>query len=89
MADRVPEVPGVPEVLGSRIQFEVQGGSFQQPAAAGQTIARRRSLRELRRGGKSELRRAVRRLMAGQGDLKESGTENIPPAFASFGRFGE
>ena len=32
------------------------------------------------RGGKSELRRAVRRLTTGQGDLKESGTENIPPS---------
>ncbi len=34
------------------------------------------------KGGKSELRRAVRRVTPGQGDLKESGTENIPPAFA-------
>ena len=34
------------------------------------------------RGGKSELRRAVRRVTPGQGDLKDSGTENIPPAFA-------
>ena len=33
-------------------------------------------------GGKSELRRAVRRVTPGQGDLKESGTENIPPTFA-------
>ena len=31
-------------------------------------------------GGKSELRRAVRRVTPGQGDLKESGTENIPLA---------
>ena len=31
------------------------------------------------KGGKSELRRAVRRVTPGQGDLKESGTENIPP----------
>ena len=30
-------------------------------------------------GGKSELQRAVRRVIPGQGDLKESGTENIPP----------
>jgi len=29
--------------------------------------------------GKSELRRAVRRVTPGQGDLKDSGTENIPP----------
>ncbi len=29
--------------------------------------------------GKSELRRAVRRVTPGQGDLKESGTENTPP----------
>jgi len=33
-------------------------------------------------GGKSELQRAVRRVMPGQGDLTESGTENIPPWFA-------
>ena len=33
-------------------------------------------------GGKSELRRAVRRVTPGQGDLKDSGTENIPPVFA-------
>jgi len=32
--------------------------------------------------GKSELRRAVRRVTPGQGNLKESGTENIPPNFA-------
>ena len=32
-----------------------------------------------RLGGKSELRRAVRRVTPGQGDLKESGTEKIPP----------
>jgi len=44
-------------------------------AAAGQTIvwASRRS------GGKSELRRAVRRVTPGRGNSKESGTENIPP----------
>ena len=35
--------------------------------------------REGRAGGKSELRRAVRRVTPGQGNLKESGTENIPP----------
>ena len=29
--------------------------------------------------GKSELRRAVRRVTPGQGNLKDSGTENIPP----------
>jgi hypothetical protein len=39
-------------------------------------------------GGKSELRRAVRRVTPGQGNLKESGTENIPPDFAAVGRFG-
>lgn len=41
-----------------------EGGSSEPPEA---------------RGGKSELRRAVRRVTPGQGDLKESGTENIPP----------
>ena len=40
------------------------------------------------RGGKSELRRAVRRITSGQGNLKESGTENIPPAYAHFVRYG-
>src|SRR5215470_8784346 len=30
-------------------------------------------------GGKSELHRAMRRVTPGQGDLTESGTENIPP----------
>ena len=30
-------------------------------------------------GGKSELHRAVRRVTPGQGNLTESGTENIPP----------
>jgi hypothetical protein len=29
--------------------------------------------------GKSELRRAVRRVTPGQGDLKDSGTENTQP----------
>jgi len=33
-------------------------------------------------GGKSELRRTVRRVTPGQGDLKDSGTENIPPVTA-------
>jgi len=33
-------------------------------------------------GGKSELRRAVRRVTPGRGNPKDSGTENIPPAFA-------
>lgn len=31
--------------------------------------------------GKSELRRAERRLTPGGGDSKESATENIPPIF--------
>jgi len=35
-------------------------------------------------GGKSELRRAVRRVTPGQGNLKDSGTENIPLAFADW-----
>ncbi len=41
-------------------------------AAAGQTIARFHT----KARGKSELRRAVRRVTPGQGNLKESGTEN-------------
>src|SRR5216117_257145 len=41
-------------------------------------------------GGKSELRRAVRRVTPGQGNLKESGTENIPPPVAGWAeRHGE
>ena len=43
-------------------------------AAAGQTIV----VGARRPGGKSELRRAVRRVTPGQGNSKESGTENIP-----------
>jgi len=39
------------------------------------------ALRAELRGGKSELHRAVRRVTPGQGNLTESGTENIPPAF--------
>ena len=46
-------------------------------------VPRRPRPRETPRGrGKSELRRAVRRVTPGQGNLKESGTENIPPDFA-------
>jgi hypothetical protein len=37
--------------------------------------------------GKSELRRAVRRVTPGRGNSKESGTENIPPDFARFASF--
>src|SRR5437773_5953324 len=51
--------------------------NVQCPVAAGQTAASRK------RGGKSELRRAVRRVTPGQGNLKDSGTENIPPAGAA------
>ena len=59
-------------------------------AAVGQTDRRRRLQwpddrwrgTQVRAGGKSELRRAVRRVTPGQGNLKESGTENIPPAVA-------
>ena len=51
-------------------------------AAVNQMIVRLRLARRATAGGKSELRRAVRRVTPGQGDLKESGTENIPLAFA-------
>ncbi len=37
-------------------------------------------------GGKSELRRAVCRVIPGQGDLKESGTEKIPPRLICLGK---
>ena len=49
---------------------------------------RRLMLERASAGGKSELRRAVRRVTPGQGNLKESGTENIPPAFARFACYG-
>src|SRR4051812_44276251 len=51
-------------------------------AAVNQMIVRLRLARRATAGGKSELRRAVRRVTPGQGNLKESGTENTPPAFA-------
>jgi len=47
-----------------------------------------RLARAAKAGGKSELRRAVRRVTPGQGNLKESGTENIPPAVARFAGYG-
>ena len=50
-------------------------------AAAGQALHGLATPKpEAKAGGKSELRRAVRRVTPGQGDLKDSGTENIPPA---------
>ena len=56
--------------------------------AAAQTIARVRTqdlaglpaeARRAEAGGKSELHRAARRVTPGQGNLTDSGTENIPP----------
>jgi len=47
-----------------------------------------RSAESAKVGGKSELRRAVRRITSGRGDPKESGTENIPPTVARFARYG-
>jgi len=44
----------------------------------------RAEARRAKAGGKSELRRAVRRVTPGQGNLKDSGTENIPLAFADW-----
>jgi hypothetical protein len=45
------------------------------------------SSRKPQRGeAKSGLHRAVRRVTPGQGDLKESGTENIPPDARPCGR---
>ena len=72
-------------------------------AAADQTIAPRLQARSARSsryegcvpspegeaGGKSELRRAVRRVTPGQGNLKESGTENIPPDVRAAGNARE
>ena len=53
-------------------------------AAVNQTIVLRLAHGESR-GGKSELRRAVRRVTPGRGNPKESGTENIPPTVAPEG----
>ena len=49
-------------------------------AAAAPDDRRARAPKGESKGGKSELRRAVRRVTPGQGNLKESGTENIPPS---------
>ena len=59
-------------------------------AAAGQASSRGlpTAVRRTEVGGKSDLRRAVRRVTPGQGNLTDSGTEKIPPAFA-LRRFGE
>ena len=65
------------EFRGSWRRSPPQADDARSTAAAGQTIAFAES--EGRGGGKSELRRAVRRVTPGQGNLKESGTENIPP----------
>ena len=51
-------------------------------AAAGEMTASPIARKRERRRGKSELRRAVRRVTPGRGNPKDSGTENIPPAFA-------
>jgi len=52
---------------------------FDKAAAVGQTIAAgKEGLTPFSGRGKSELRRAVRRVTPGQGDLKDSGTENTP-----------
>jgi len=48
--------------------------------AVSQTTADR-STEGAKVGGKSELRRAVRRVTPGRGNPKDSGTENIPPDF--------
>ena len=48
-------------------------------AAVGQMITAPKRRKARTRGGKSELRRAVRRVTPGQGNLKESGTENTQP----------
>jgi len=61
---------------------------FDKAAAVGQTIAAGKWGQTLfSGGGKSELRRVVRRVTPGQGDLKDSGTENTPPDFACFASF--
>jgi len=50
-----------------------------QSTVRSKTDGRPLKLERAQAGGKSELRRAVRRVTPGQGNLKESGTENIPP----------
>ena len=59
-----------------------------QSARRPPALARRRKVREGEARGKSELRRAVRRVTPGQGNLTDSGTENIPPAEARKGGGG-
>ena len=63
-----------PTSLASRASSR-QAQTMSEPAAP-------KRAERAKAGGKSELRRAVRRVTPGQGNLKESGTENIPPAFA-------
>jgi hypothetical protein len=60
---------------GNRIRLTVRCGGA-SAAAADQTTVRLRT-RCARARGKSELRRAVRRVTPGRGNSKESGTENI------------
>ena len=64
--------------LGSGLSMTCRSQARRPPAAELHAAARKASA-----GGKSELRRAVRRVTPGQGNLKESGTENIPPTAGS------
>ena len=87
----VQEARAVPDLAGNgRVAWQLRPVRRVQPVppaayndefAVSQTTAPLKSARA-KAGGKSELRRAVRRVTPGQGNLKESGTENIPPAVA-------
>jgi hypothetical protein len=66
------------ELRRGKPAMSVSKGTARKPAAP------KPAMRAKARG-KSELRRAVRRVTPGQGDLKDSGTENIPPAVAPSG----
>ena len=62
-----------------RFHFSIQHSAFVKTAAVGQTIVVRSSRKRAKEEGKSELRRAVRRVTPGRGNPKDSGTENTPP----------
>ena len=68
--------------------FSIQHSALQGPARSPPRVGADRDAPAARAPegakarGKSELRRAVRRVTPGQGNLKDSGTENIPPAVA-------
>src|SRR5262245_52549022 len=88
-------------VPSSGFRVRVQSSAILESVAVRQTIAGLRVVRfgqaglsglltplsqTAEAGGKSELHRTVRRVTPGQGNLTESGTENIPPRASPKGR---